>query len=456
MSSSIRRRTREAKFFSVVKKLVGKPISPSQLVMGASLLLALVPFLIYLNLLGGVPQISSAEALEILEKYGEKVVLLDVRIEAAYEERHIAGSISLPLMLILESKSTEDLGPYFQSKTLLVVCDVGVNSARATRHLNRLGISAYSVRGGIQDWGRAWPGAKDSLYIRIEQPGGVTQEPFRTMTVGEQAAAALAMLWIKPMYMLISGITSFVLLRRKDSELRILGWGLLVFLIGEVFCAINYALLKDNSYFAEYMHSYSMAVAFGLVAYALLEGLDARLFHFTRADKQCALLPVCGPCAKYKPVRCGVQRIALLIGISLIILSFIPLLSPYNFAAYNTQVGPVTHYYVRPFVHQWFEVRYSPVVAIFLIGAALLVMQLTSHLTLHPLARVFFCGGLGFLGFSLFRMTLGMVYAEALVWATFWEELTELMFISAVIYILWVFRHTLLTGFKPVKIYLGK
>jgi phosphatidylglycerol:prolipoprotein diacylglycerol transferase len=56
--------------------------------------------------------------------------------------------------------------------------------------------------------------------------------------------------------------------------------------------------------------------------------------------------------------------------------------------------------------------------------------------------------GLGFFGFAMFRVTLGMVYAEALVWGTFWEELTELMFVVVVIYMLWVFRNSLLPGFE--------
>ena len=169
------------------------------------------------------------------------------------------------------------------------------------------------------------------------------------------------------------------------------------------------------------MHSYSMAVAFGLAAYALLEGLDDRLIHFSQADKQCALLPVCGPCTKYQAVRCGVRRSAQLSCILLILLGIIPLLSPFSYTAYNTQIGAFNHYFVRPIVHQAFEARYSPAVAILLSGLSLLVMQLTPRITLHALARVLFCAGAGFFGFALFRVTIGMVYAERLIWATFWE-----------------------------------
>jgi len=271
------------------------------------------------------------------------------------------------------------------------------------------------------------------------------------MSSGEQAAAALALLWIKPTYMVLSGLVSIVLLRSKSTDLRILGWGLLIFLIGEIFCAINYLFLEDNSYFAEYMHSYSMALAFGLAAYALLEGLDMRVLHLSQADKHCSMLPVCGDCAKYRDVRCGLRRMAQLVGITLIVLAMIPLLSPFNLTSNNTQIFGFNHYYVRPLVHQWFEARYSPSVAILLTLSALLVMQYTPRTAIHPLARLFLCGGVGFLGFSIFRVMLGMVFAEALVWAIFWEELTELMFIGAVIFILWIFRSSLLPEFNSAE-----
>ncbi len=415
--------------------------------------LGLLPLGLYGFVLGSVPQVHANEAIEMLEAPNTGAVLVDVRPEPAYLERRIAGSISLPLAQIQALGAAKDMPPALQGKTLLLVCDAGVLSAQAARHLRRLGESAYSVRGGMQDWGRAWPQNKDSLFSRFELAGGVEQEPFRAMPPGEQAAATLALLWIKPTYMLLSAAVVFVLLRSKATDLRILGWSLLVFLSGEVFCAINYAFLKDNSYFAEYMHSYSMAVAFGLAAYALMEGLDERLVHFSEADKHCAMLPVCGPCVKYQEVRCGVRRIAQFTGVAMVVLAIIPLLSSFSYTAYNTLIGPVNHYYVRPMVHQWFEARYSPLVAIILTGLALLVMQHTPGTTLHPLARALLCAGAGFFGFGLFRVTLGLVYAEALVWATFWEELTELMFVAAVIYILWVFRRTLLPDFNLPELF---
>lgn len=435
---------------SRIKKQTGLKSPPSvvSLYIGIVVLTGLIPLVIYWVVLGSAPTIPPAEALGSLAKEIDLAALVDVRLEGKYLEKHINGSLSLPLAQIMEIDSQGDLPQAMRGKTLFLVCDVGLLSAQAARHLTGLGISAFSVRGGMLDWGRAWPQLKDNPYSRFELAGGTLQEPFRSMSINEQGAAALAMLGIKPIYMLLSGAVSLILLSRKATDLRILGGALLVFLIGEIFCALNYLFFKDNSYSAEYLHSFSMAIAFGLFAYALLEGLDERLVHFSQADKRCELLPVCGPCAKYKPVRCGIRRIAQLLGVALVILALIPLLSPFSTTAYNTNIFMIIHYYTRPFVHQWFEATYSPITAIILVCLALLVMQLTPRVTLHPLARYLLCLGVGFLGFGFFRVGLGMLYAETLVWATFWEELTELMFVGAVIYVLWVFRPTLLPDLK--------
>jgi len=418
----------------------------SSITIGLAIMVGLIPLILYVVLLGNVPTLPASAALDRLGNDRQEAALIDVRSVQAYQERHIAGASFFPLPEIQNLEGASDLPQALQGKTLLLVCDSGWLSAQAARRFGQLHISVYSIRGGIQDWGRAWPQFENNSFSNFVLKGGVIQLPYRVMPTWEQAAAALALLWIKPIYMLLSAVIAFFLLRMRPHDLHLMGWALLVFLLGEVACAINYMLLKDNSYLAEYLHSYSMALAFGLAAYALLEGLDERLIHFSQADRRCALLPVCGPCVKYQAVRCGIRRIAQLACLVMIVLAIIPLLSPFSYTAYNTQIGPVNHYYVRPIVHQWFEARYSPAVAIGFFSLALLVMLFTPQVTIHPLARVLLCGGIGFFGFSLFRVTLGLIYAEALVWATFWEELTELMFVVAVIFILWVFRRTLVPG----------
>jgi rhodanese-related sulfurtransferase len=76
-------------------------------------------------------------------------------LASKYLEKHINGSYSLPLAQIMSMDVAEDLPSALQGKTLFLVCDAGLSSAQAVRYLGGLGISAFSVRGGIQDWGRA-------------------------------------------------------------------------------------------------------------------------------------------------------------------------------------------------------------------------------------------------------------------------------------------------------------
>jgi hypothetical protein len=60
-----------------------------------------------------------------------------------------------------------------------------------------------------------------------------------------------------------------------------------------------------------------------------------------------------------------------------------------------------------------------------------------------PLAKIFFAAGIGPLGFGMFRSILTGMYSQHMVWFNFWEEVTELLFIVGVCFILWVFRQSL-------------
>src|SRR3990172_6240306 len=207
----------------------------SILAIALAVLLGLVPLVIYWAVLGSVPAVSAAAALEMLADSEDPAALVDVRPEAAFNEEHIQRARWLPVEQIRAMDSAEDLPAELQGKRLLLACETGLLSAQASRVLNRLGIAAYSVRGGMQDWGRAWPQFKDSSFSRFELAGGSVREPEQAMSPGEQAAPAVALLSIKPAYMLLSGLVSILLLRSQAPDLRLLGWGLLVFLIGEIF-----------------------------------------------------------------------------------------------------------------------------------------------------------------------------------------------------------------------------
>ncbi len=61
---------------------------------------------------------------------------------------------------------------------------------------------------------------------------------------------------------------------------------------------------------------------------------------------------------------------------------------------------------------------------------------------------MFFSAGTGFLGFGFFRLIFFGVYRDNLVWPNFWEELTELMYVAGVGFVLFIIRHSLLAKGK--------
>jgi hypothetical protein len=268
------------------------------------------------------------------------------------------------------------------------------------------------------------------------------------MSLFEQAAVVVSAFGFKPLHMLLSALLSLLLLKQKASDLRILGWGILIFLAAETACAVNYIFYNHDSYLAEYLHSYGMTMSFGFVVFALMNGLDERLFHLSALDKRCVLLPLCRGCVKYDRVACKARTLFQLGNVALAILAFLPLLSTPDNNSYVTTIFGTPYSYCRLLLNQYFEARYLPLVALVFCGAALLVLCMDRKKSAPLLARIFLAGALGALGFGMFRLMLGAVFHDTLIWADFWEELTELMFIAFAAIVLWVYRDSLLDARK--------
>ena len=217
---------------------------------------------------------------------------------------------------------------------------------------------------------------------------------------------------------------------------------MLSFFIGENCCAINYFIFDHQSYLFEYLHSAGMALCFGFTTYAVFEGMDRRLISYSDPEKSCAALGLCRSCIKHTDVPCGLRRFFLILIPAHIILCFIPLSAvPYR-VSYNTRIFEVFYNYSRPMVHQLFEIRYCPILAIVLLATSIVILVLNRKDPV-PLSKLFFAAGMGPLGFSLLRLLLFAPYRDNLAWFDFWEESTELMFIAGVGITLWIFRHGL-------------
>lgn len=92
--------------------------------------------------------ISATEAKKILDAQ-EGAILLDVRTKEEYEERHIPGSILIPLDVL---GSNAEIKMPDKNATILVYCRSGRRSISASEILTRLGYQNVYNMGGIIAW----------------------------------------------------------------------------------------------------------------------------------------------------------------------------------------------------------------------------------------------------------------------------------------------------------------
>lgn len=93
-------------------------------------------------------QVSMEEAMELM-KTEENYIILDVRSQEEYDEKHIPGAILVPN----ETIGTKDI-PELPDKDqmILVYCRSGNRSKQAAEKLTALGYTNIIEFGGINDW----------------------------------------------------------------------------------------------------------------------------------------------------------------------------------------------------------------------------------------------------------------------------------------------------------------
>ena len=93
-------------------------------------------------------QVSMEEAVEIMEEE-TGYIILDVRTEEEFSERHIPNAINIPN----ESIGSEELKELPDKEQLvLVYCRSGNRSKQAAEKLAALGYTNITEFGGINDW----------------------------------------------------------------------------------------------------------------------------------------------------------------------------------------------------------------------------------------------------------------------------------------------------------------
>jgi len=286
------------------------------------------------------------------------------------------------------------------------------------------------------------------LYAFYGHTGEIpTAAPYRPSPLLEQYVAVLSVFGLKFFY--TSGATAIivVLWRRTAADLAALRWAMICFFIGENCCLMNVVLCGDGSLPLEYLHNLGMVLTFAFTTYALLEGIDARLIHYSAAGR-CAAAPLCRGCIKHADVPCGLRRIFLLLVPALALVAALPLFVAYRTTAYQTTIFGAPYTYQHPVVEQIYEWRLLPIAALLLLAACFLVLWLVERHPV-PLSKILLAAAVGAMGFAFFRLLLVTAFIDDQVWFEFWEEATELLYVGVAGGLLLVYRHSLLAPEQP-------
>ncbi len=397
------------------------------------------PVVLYELVIGRVPSVTAEEA---RTRAAGGALLVDVRSADAYQERHVAGSVNWPAEQILKLKQGDPLPAGLQGKPLMLMCESGVMSTFAQRHLQRLGVrDTVSVRDGISSYIVAGKNPCPLDMVRGMFQGS-KPAPVRTSPLYEQAALVATGFGVKPLYMALAFVLVLILWRSRAGDLVALKWGLAAFFAGEAACAANYLVFNETSHLWEYLHSFGMAVGFSFMIYAALDGLDRRIIRLSDASARCAATGLCGVCHQRTGGACGLERVFLWLTPALWITALLPLTAHPHAVSYNTTIFGTVYNYSHSAFYQLYEIMVCPIAALIGLGAcfAVLAFKKTNRV---PAAKVLFAAGMGPLLFSFFRMMLLSAYRDDMVWFNFWEEITEGILVIGIGLVLWIFRQTL-------------
>ncbi|MBR5265323.1 MAG: rhodanese-like domain-containing protein [Clostridia bacterium] len=96
----------------------------------------------------GYISISAEKAKEMMDKE-ENYIILDVRNQDEYDEKHIPGAILIPNTEI-EDRAEDELPD--KNQLILVYCRSGNRSKKASQILADMGYTNIKEFGGINDW----------------------------------------------------------------------------------------------------------------------------------------------------------------------------------------------------------------------------------------------------------------------------------------------------------------
>ncbi len=405
----------------------------------------LVPILAYHIAIGRVPAISATDAVAAVQSGSRDSVLVDIRTPEVFALRHVRGSVNWPLGEITAGEVEPGLAKAVAGKEVHLLCNSGLYTAIAFREMPNFGVTravmvhdglaAYNVIGGLPiDEARM-----QDIY------GGASPMPWYHSPWYEQWSLFLTGFVVKPAYMLLSFLLILLLWGQRAWDMAALRWGLIFFLAGEFACMVNYVIFRHASHLSEFSHGYGMVVAFGFLTYAAMEGLDARVIHFSSAKAKCAFMGMCPSCEKGGGGICGLRRLIKFLVVAVLVVTPLLFCAQPSMVSYNTKILLSMYNFSHPAVYQIFEARICPAVAMLLLGLSLVALSRTKDPALQW-PKMLFAAGFGAFGFGLFRVALFGIFKGNLVWFNTWEEVTEMILVAGIALLLVTFPK--LTGGK--------
>lgn len=259
------------------------------------------------------------------------------------------------------------------------------------------------------------------ILIYVAQHGALGDSELaelQTVNSSELLALTTSLFTIKPIYLFLCVAILIVTWDRASSSAHSLFWGFSALLTGELICGATFFAFRRELIVSEHIHSFGMMLEFSAIAFTLIHFLDARIPQTqTRISSLFAFLAAMG-----------------------ILASFLPLAVSPTSSGYHADIYGFPYVYARFEFNQWVESRALPVASILFFSLALLSTLRATQQKLTNAAQAFLSTGIGLLAFSILRLSLGAMFAERLVWFEFWEEMTQLIIISTIAFLLWQFK----------------
>ena len=102
--------------------------------------IGLMPLILYFFIYGQTEMVTPAQAKDLLLMENSNAVLIDIRPKEEYNAAHIDGSYHWFAEEIFSLQTKEQVPEKFQDKTLLLICEAGILSNFAAKHLAGKGV----------------------------------------------------------------------------------------------------------------------------------------------------------------------------------------------------------------------------------------------------------------------------------------------------------------------------